>query len=157
MNRAGDYRGRGGAPGATANTQGVRYLTAARVAVVAAFVAVLGQAFAPSTLVSFYVTAVCAAALIAAAMVAYMDTVDGLTVVTGAVLGLTSVAATLLMIDAAVSFPGALSAESANGPGALSLLALVLSVLALVGDTAPRLLARYERSHHRPLRELLSR
>lgn len=157
QNRAGDYRGPAGATGAIANTRGVRYLTAARVALVAALVAVLGEALAPSTLVAFYVTAVAAAALIASAMVAYLDTVDRLTPITGGVLALTSLAAALLMIDAAVSFPGALSAEPATGPGALALLALVLSALALTGDTAPRVLARYEWAHARPLRELLSR
>ena len=86
----------------------------------AALLAVLGQAVASSTLVAFYVTAVAAAALIAAAMFAYVDTVDHLNVVTGAVLGLTSLAAALVMLDAAVSFPGALSAGSSGGPGVLS-------------------------------------
>ena len=52
----------------------------------AALLAVLGQAVAPSTLVAFYLTAVAAAALIAAALFAYLDTVDHLNVVTGAVL-----------------------------------------------------------------------
>ena len=51
-------------------------------------------------------TAVAAAALIAAAMFAYVDAVDHLSVVTGTVLALTSLAAALVMLDAAVSFPG---------------------------------------------------
>ena len=82
----------------------------------AALLAVLGQAVASSTLVAFYVTAVAAAALIAAAMFAYVDTVDHLNVITGAVLALTSLAAALVMLDAAVSFPGALSAGSLRRP-----------------------------------------
>ncbi len=135
----------------------MRYLTAARAAVPAALLAVVGQAVASSTLVAFYVTAVAAAALIAAAMFAYVDAVDHLNVVTGAVLALTSLAAALVMLDAAVSFPGALSAGSSGGPGVLSTLALVLTVLALVGESVPRLLGRFEGVHARQLRELISR
>jgi hypothetical protein len=61
------------------------------------------------------------------------------------------------MLDAAVSFPGALSANSSGGPGVLSTLALVLAVLALVGESVPRLLGRLEGVHARQLRELISR
>jgi hypothetical protein len=135
----------------------VRYLTAARAAVPAALLAVLGQAVAPSTLVAFYLTAVSAAALIAVALVAYLDTVDDVNVLTGAVLALISVAAALVMIDAAISFPGALSAGSPGGPGVLSTLALVLTVLALVGESVPRVASRLEGVHARQVRELLSR
>ena len=117
----------------------------------------LGQAVASSTLVAFYLTAVAAAALIAAAMFAYVDAVDHLSVVTGTVLALTSLAAALVMLDAAVSFPGALSAGSPGGPGVLSTLALLLTVLALVGESVPRLLGRFEGVHARQLRELISR
>ena len=56
-----------------------------------------------------------------------------------------------------VSFPGALSAGSSAGPGVLSTLALVLSILALAGDSAPRIAGRFEGVHARQVRELLSR
>lgn len=117
----------------------------------------IGQALATNSLVAFYVTAVAAAALIAAALFAYLDTVDHVTVVTGAVLALVSVAAALVMIDAAISFPSALSATSSGGPGVLSTLALVLTVLAAAGESVPLLLRRLDGVHARGVRELLSR
>ena len=91
-------------------------------------------------------------------LVAYLDTVDHLNVVTGAVLALTSLAAALVMIDAAVSFPGALSAGSSDRPRR-ALHAGARAERRSRWSATPRrgCSGRFEGVHARQLRELLSR
>ncbi len=96
----------------------MRHLTPARASLAAVLLAALGSLLAPSPMVAFYLTAVAAAGLIASAFAAYLNGAEALDATSGTIVGLTSLAAALVMIDAAVAFPGALAADGDAAPAA---------------------------------------
>lgn len=135
----------------------MRHLTPARASFAAVLLAVLGSMLAPSPMIAFYLTAVAAAGLIAAAFAAYLSGAEALDATSGTVVGLTSLAAALVMIDAAVAFPGALAADGDSGPSRLALIATAASALAVTAEAMPRLLRPLERVDRASVRHLLSR
>ena len=132
------------------------HLTAPRAAFAAALAALVAGLAGAGPLIAFYFTAVSAAALIGAAFMAYLRAVESPSPRSMLALAGASLAAVLVMADAAVRFPQVLTASPPGGPGLLVQGAVVATGLSLLTELPP-LPARVPRPDRAQLRELLSR
>ena len=132
----------------------MRHVTAPRAAALAALLALAAGALAPSALAAFYLTAVAAAGLIGAGFFAYLAAVErplpGMLVALVCI----TVAAALVMVEAALEFPGTLAGGMPDGPGMLVLGAVVLAAVALLTELPIPRIPLPDTAH---LRELISR
>jgi hypothetical protein len=132
------------------------HVTPPRAAFAAALAALLAGLAGTSPLISFYLTAVAAAALIGAGFMAYLRAVESPSPRSLLALAGSSLPAVLVMADAAIRFPQVLTASPPGGPGLLVQGAVVVAGLSLLTELPP-LPARVPRPDRAHLRELLSR
>jgi hypothetical protein len=123
------------------------------IALAGVFTAVIAGGLPP--VAALYLTTLSVAALLGAAFLAYLVTVDDPRPARVCEAAVCAVAGALLLGDLAVRVPGVVSASAPSGAGKLALVALALVVGTLVAPMVPW--PRLQRRAHEGLRELLQR